>query len=365
MSVTFVASTPTFGGAERYMLNLASAFRQGGTAVRLLGEVPYWDSSVGPQIPLGLGAKWDGRAPLEAIRGIGPDRARFKARANKIHKATFHVQYKREQILYSRHLSRIGPVYWTEHGRFRRSLRSIALRLMYAKASRNLAGIVCVSSEVADDVSKIVARDVDVCVIPNAVDTKRMQPATEIERLTARKQLGLPANATVALWIGQMHPGKLPMLAAEVSQYLPGHMMLVGSGPLENDVRTYSARTPNLHFRPFMKDPMPAFRAADVLVFTSTGHGEGLPTVILESAAHGLPVIANYECGVERIVGECGGIVTRKSPRAIAEAVRLQAGSKKARTASRSWAERHDVQDWVRSHRAAMGLNGSRLDCGE
>lgn len=114
---------------------------------------------------------------------------------------------------------------------------------------------------------------------------------------------------------------------------------VVGDGPLEGALRGQAADAAvGLGERVRFRGALPAaavwelYRTADVFLFTgvvdAAGDRDGLPNVVPEAMAHGLPVIAGREPGVGEAVrdGETGLVVDVTDPGALADAVeRLRA----------------------------------------
>jgi UDP-glucose:(heptosyl)LPS alpha-1,3-glucosyltransferase len=193
-------------------------------------------------------------------------------------------------------------------------------------------------------------------VVENAVDTTRMRPPTPSEKAAARRQLGLASDeGPVLLWIGRLHAGKLPQLAVQAAAYWPGVTVIAGDGAersrLESTI-TLSQRADDpvrVTLLGHLEDPSPAYRAADVLLFTSGGGGEGFPTTMLEAAAHGLPLVANEDSGAEKIIAAAGGMVCPADPRALAEGA-VSVVEEQRGVLARGWAQEHDISAWLDRH---------------
>jgi len=100
---------------------------------------------------------------------------------------------------------------------------------------------------------------------------------------------------------------------AVVRQTFPGaHLTILGDGPLEAGLEAQRDRLglrEAVHFAGFQPNPYPYFKHADLLVLAS--RYEGLPNVVLEALALGVPVVAT-DCpgGIQEIHRLCPGSVT-------------------------------------------------------
>jgi len=138
--------------------------------------------------------------------------------------------------------------------------------------------------------------------LPNSVDLKRFHPATNSERILARKLFGIPAEATVIGAVGRLTAQKqfetFVQSAGILRERHPDWVfVLFGSGPDEFPLRKMASDLGD-SFRFVGATPHRAaiYHALDVQVLTSKF--EGLPMTILEGMASGVPVVASRVDGV-------------------------------------------------------------------
>jgi glycosyltransferase involved in cell wall biosynthesis len=152
-------------------------------------------------------------------------------------------------------------------------------------------------------------------LIPNAVDTRLFAPA--VEGCDAiRKKFGIDADF-VACFVGRLVPEKaLDMLIRAWDQALPNEarasLVLVGTGPLEDDLTTLAGSLNRAHqvkFAGFVQDKTVIadyWRIADIGLLTSDF--EGLSNALLEAMASAVPMIGSRVSGNEDLItpGETG-----------------------------------------------------------
>jgi glycosyltransferase involved in cell wall biosynthesis len=137
--------------------------------------------------------------------------------------------------------------------------------------------------------------------MPNPVDIDRFVPATADQRITLRADLGVPAAAEVALFVGRLDPQKelrtLVRSFAHVAGQLPGsRLVLVGDGPDRDDLRSLAGKL-GVSSRIMFMGRLPEtgvlqwLQASDVFVMTSSF--EGLPCALVEAMATGLPSVVS------------------------------------------------------------------------
>lgn len=179
--------------------------------------------------------------------------------------------------------------------------------------------------------------------------------APRLSRQEARHALGLPAEAKVILHLGRLveEKGIVDLLTALAT--FPNDRCLglfVGQGPLATVVRatpgcTVAGVQPNERVPLYML-------AADLFVLPS--YSEGMPTVLIEAGAIGLPVVATAVGGIpELLTGGRGWLVPPKNSAALAEAMR-SALSTPGEATRRALRLRQFVQDKYNVQRNAHHL---------
>jgi len=163
--------------------------------------------------------------------------------------------------------------------------------------------------------------------IPNGVDTRVFCP-DPIARDRFRKELGLTKDF-VWLAVGRFEPPKdYPTLIKgffEVAKINPGvKLLIVGDGPLRPFIEKLTqdmSLNEKIRFLGTRRDINQLMNAADAYVMSS--EWEGMPMVLLEASACGLPIVATNVGGNGEIVldGQTGFLVPPKSPKALAQAM--------------------------------------------
>ncbi|MEA1081848.1 glycosyltransferase [Marinobacter qingdaonensis] len=103
---------------------------------------------------------------------------------------------------------------------------------------------------------------------------------------------------------------------------LPCTGVIIGSGPLEQEMRALSASLgmmEEIEFKGFIDPAYDELRKLDALLMTSDH--EGLPMTLLEALAIETPVIAHRVGGIPEVLadGDCGWLVDEQTPESYAE----------------------------------------------
>lgn len=188
-------------------------------------------------------------------------------------------------------------------------------------AVRDAAVVIAVSTAIAERVRGLT--DVEAVHLPLGCD-HRSVAASVLPRQEARRILGLPDSRVVVLFVGHLLRAKGVHELAEAIVNLgdPFLGVFVGGGPEAGYGATNAARGALVKYtgeRPH-DEVVQYMSAADVLVLPS--YSEGLPTVLVEAGAIGLPVIASAVGGIPELLGgDRGALMRHPSAEAIAAAL--------------------------------------------
>jgi glycosyltransferase involved in cell wall biosynthesis len=198
-------------------------------------------------------------------------------------------------------------------------------RLGYA-ASRWLPDHVTAVSE-ASASAHVAAGMVDpdrLSVVSNGIDVDRWKPDLQT-RLKVREELGL-RNEFLWLAVGRLEPVKdyPTLLNAFARAPQSAELLVLGAGWLEADLKQLAGSLglgQRVRFEGFRTDVARWMQAADGFVLTS--RHEGLPMVLLEAGACGLPVVATNVPGTCEVVihGETGWLTPAGDPEQLAAAM--------------------------------------------
>jgi glycosyltransferase involved in cell wall biosynthesis len=146
-------------------------------------------------------------------------------------------------------------------------------------------------------------------LVSHGIDVHRYQQRTPEQRTAARAALGLPPDATIAVFVGRFDDPKNEDWLLDLAPLMPElRIMLVGGGPHEQALRArveqmgIASRVQILGYQ----DPLPIYQAADALLLPSLREGFGLACG--EAMSVGVPVLRTRTSGtllqiVENVTG--------------------------------------------------------------
>ena len=160
-------------------------------------------------------------------------------------------------------------------------------------------------------------RDEQLFWAPHAIENERFMAdadAREAEALSWRRELGIKDHDRVVLFVGKLEDKKNPALLLEAFRGVGSdrtHLILGGTGPLEEPLRDASREMSNVHFIGFQNQSrMPVvYRLGDVFVLPSRGPGETWGLAVNEAMACGRPAVVSDRvgCAADLVVdGETG-----------------------------------------------------------
>lgn len=353
MKILFVITSLTFGGAETQLVRVATQLKQRGWQIRVVTLLPPKAyarelENIGITVgTLGMRRKVpDPRAILRLARYIR------HWKPDIVHSHLFHAN------LLARITRPIAPIPVLIS-----SLRSITETSRLREALYRVTDPLCdVTTHVCQTGAERYVRIGTVPkhkmrYIPNGVDTSTFRPDSE-----ARERLRSELNAEHAfVWlaVGRFDPPKdyptlLRAFSTAINDMPDSLLLLAGDGPLREEMEDMARLLgvhPHIRFLGIRRDIAQLMNAADAYVMSSSR--EGLPNVLLEAHATGLPVVATNVGGNSEIVqdGVTGLIVPPRNPDALAEAMRrITALSESDRQQMGAAARKHIVRNYSIEH---------------
>jgi glycosyltransferase involved in cell wall biosynthesis len=328
MRITFVITGLGMGGAEVQLCLLAAGLMRRGAAVQIISMLsmiadhPELADGAIPVRTLGMSrGAWK---PSHFVRYI---KAVREFRPDVIHAHMFHA------ILLAR-LGRPfthGPLVCTaqntterpEHDRAGAEMRGRLRELAYRFSDPLCELTTQVSTAGAERYVAIRAVPASkMKLVPNAVDVERFRPDPAL-RQRIRSELGL-GDAFTWLSIGRLERQKDPLTLLQAFRIAasanPCVLLVAGTGSLEKEARDCASTlgiASKVRFLGMRRDVPALLSGADGYVLSS--RHEGLPMVLLEAAASGLPLVVT-SAGAETVVPEKSGwVVEPGDPAALAE----------------------------------------------
>lgn len=153
---------------------------------------------------------------------------------------------------------------------------------------------IAISSEIERELLELGVPRERIRSIPNGTDGRQFHPPKTVnERTDLRRELGLPVDAVVGLFVGAIskRKGVLELVQAIRQLVVSTPFLLVLCGPDYGEAHLLKTEDPRIRYEGTVDDVAKYMRAADFLVLPSWS--EGLPNVLLEAAISGLPMIAS------------------------------------------------------------------------
>lgn len=174
------------------------------------------------------------------------------------------------------------------------------------------------------------ATSTKIVVIPNGLAAPTdLQAQRERRRPELLAEMGLGADAKIIGSVARLKPVKghrylLEAAAKVMKADARVHLVLVGDGPLRDEIESQAAHLgigARMRLLGDRVDSAQLVTAFDVAVLSSLS--EGLPNVVMEAMAAGAPVVATAVGGVPELIkdGETGFLVPPANPEAMAERI--------------------------------------------
>jgi glycosyltransferase involved in cell wall biosynthesis len=205
--------------------------------------------------------------------------------------------------------------------------RRLSNFLLFRKFTR----IIAVANSVREDVlrSNWSLSAEKLSVLENSIDYKRFADVS-ISKEDAKGMLGLSSDVFVFGTVGRLsrNKGQINLIKAFVKakQMVPSaNLIFVGEGPLRQDLEKDAVKMgvfDSIHFMGHRDDIEEIYKAIDVFVLPSIG-SEGMPRVILEAMAAGVPCVGTQIGGTPEVIcnNDIGYVVESRDSEALARAM--------------------------------------------
>lgn len=323
MRVMFVINNMGRGGAEIQVRDLACELAQRGHKVAVVVLMTFEEfvnelHTAGVEtFALGLSKGQATGAALLRLVSFGRS-----FRPDVIHSHMFASGMATRAAAVLLRASRVRPaVVHTVHIAFESSARYAAYRL----TDRLCDCFTCVSDEaLRNHTAGRAVRGGKGLVVRNGVSLSRFREVSASSRASAREALGLP-DGFLWLAVGSFRDEQKDystMLKALAGAPGAGSLMIAGTGKLLESKRVEALQlgiADRVSFLGLRADIDRLMQAADGYVMSSAW--EGLPVVLIEASASGLPIIATDVGANAEVVGGIGELVPQASPEALAAAM--------------------------------------------
>lgn len=349
MRILFLSTSMGMGGADQQLLSAAQGMRSRGHQVLIVSLTPLG--------PMGLQARNSG-IPTESLgmrRGFPDPRGLLRlariARAWRPDVVHSHMVHANLMARVLRLLVPVPALVSTIHNIYEGG----RLRMAGYRLSNRLVDQMTIVSQAAADrfvAERIVPREL-LRVLPNGVDTERFFNVPLGTRERIRHSIGL-IDEFAWLAVGRFelakdYPNMLRAFVAVRERHPDAVLLLVGRGSLQQDTEQLVSELKlggAVRFLGVRQDVPEIMSAADGYVMSSAW--EGMPIVLLEAAAAGLPIVATGVGGNREVVrdGDSGLLVPPRDSEALAKGMLRLMGLSEAER--RSWGERG--REYVRNH---------------
>lgn len=306
MKVALLADNLTFGGVNRYCLDLAVELQTYPDVSLSLLALP--DQSTGWLLQaaqrLGMPVQVLPMQNTFDLQVVGELRARLTEQKIEI----LHTQDYRGNII-SRLAVRAGrlpiKLVATKHGLHYFPAASPRLRLFFMMDYFSMFmsnRIIAVSKDTGKDVARWRVGE-KVRVIHNGRTIPSL--VTPQTRQSSRAALGIPHKAKVVVFVGRLTHQKGIDALIDVALSTTAAMedvvfLLVGDGPCMPDMQARVSDSSQIRLMGQQADVTPFYTAADVLFLPS--RYEGLPMVLVEAFAHAVTAVASSVGGIPEVI---------------------------------------------------------------
>ncbi len=216
--------------------------------------------------------------------------------------------------------------------------------------------VVTVSAAIQDEYVRRGLKGDKTRVVHNGIDVAKFDRAHDTCRMFLREELGISEQVPLVVTVSVLRPAKgIEVLLEAIPRVPEAHFLIVGDGPKREEWMATAERlgiSTRVHWAGYRRDVASFLAGCDVLAHPSLD--DAFPTVLLESLAAGVPIVASRVGGIPEIVdeGQTGHLVPAGDAEALATAIRQLLADRTdidaMRSAARATAaQRFSTEAWV------------------
>lgn len=202
----------------------------------------------------------------------------------------------------------------TVHGWVRRTIKTPLYYAVDRWCLPYYHHVVCVSEDLVERVRDLGVPDERLTLVPNAIDERRFCRQYAPGASPLRRRHGVPPGRRIIGAVGRLSAEKafnnlIHATHALVGEGIDVALWIAGTGDGRDDLQRlieHLGLEDRVELLGFVSDTIELYHAMDLFVLSSLR--EGLPNVVLEAMAMGVPVVATRVAGVPRLIrdGETG-----------------------------------------------------------
>lgn len=301
--IAFITGQLGLGGAEKQLFLLARGLLQKGWQISVITMGPregeYWEQ---PLRELGIPVYGVRMNESRLHRLIAVRRILQTARISVVHSWTMHTNIFAAA---GGRLSGVPVCMGSERSNHQTSRKSLGIRYRLCLWGQDA---LVVNSKQEGAFLCSYRPNLKVEVVPNGVETSEKQMSVQAKN-DLRECLGVSNSSPIIGAVGTMVVGKgftilIKALEVLARRKVAFTLVLIGDGPMLSDLKrqaSLSLPEDKVLFTGAIPNATAWYPAFDILCMPSI-HQEGMPNVLMEGSASGLPVIASQVGGVPDLV---------------------------------------------------------------
>jgi glycosyltransferase involved in cell wall biosynthesis len=199
-----------------------------------------------------------------------------------------------------------------ETGGLKATLKSVFLKWVY----KHVDSALYVGANNKAYFKKYGLKESQLTFAPHAIDNDRFAADREEEAVLQRKQLGIGDDEILILFAGKLESKKSPLLLLDSFIALNNdrtHLLFLGNGALENDLKAKKGDLKNVHFMDFQNQSVipVIYQGCDLFCLPSKGPGETWGLAVNEAMACGRAVLVSNKvgCAIDLVEDDYNGAI--------------------------------------------------------